>query len=110
MDQMGRRYLVQGGLPYNPKTKKIDLNILTDEAGPFLANIKKYIIVEHKEKIIELVPEPEEIEEVKGIEIEDQPVKPVGVKTDSSEPLYVRQERERKRRLMERKAKKKGRN
>jgi hypothetical protein len=94
---MGRRYLVQEGLPFNPKTGKIDLNVALDENGPFIAMVKNYKIVEKDKETIDLIPElvdetePEEIEQI-----------------NDSLPLYERQERARKQRLMARKTQKRG--
>jgi hypothetical protein len=59
-DLMGRRCVVQRGLPYNAKTLLIDLGIALDENNPFLAKVISYRIVDGPDDTVKLEPEPPE--------------------------------------------------
>ena len=109
-DQMGRRYLVQGGLPYNPKTEKVDINIAMDLEGPFLAVVNNYIIQEKDNGVIDLIPEQDEdmVSSEPEIESKAEPEPEIELITENI-PLYERKERVRKQRLVARKAQKRGR-
>ena len=106
-DQTGRRYLVQGGLPYNPKTEKVDINIAMDLEGPFLAVVNNYIIQEKDDGVIDLIPEQDEDMVSSELGIKSEPEPEIELITENI-PLYERKERVRKQRLVARKAQKRG--